>query len=120
MSSSARDGGRSRSRARARWRRGTWWAPGRTIPTSGEKMGPSFRWTTMDLAGAEDWIRSHLEPTGAIEPVHERPWATVFRVPVNDGVAWFKACAPVQAFEPRLTARLFARWPDRVAEVIAH
>jgi len=74
----------------------------------------------MDLAGAEDWIRSHLEPTGAIEPVHERPWATVFRVPVNDGVAWFKACAPVQAFEPRLTARLFARWPDRVAEVIAH
>ena len=58
----------------------------------------------MDLAGAEDWIRSHLEPTGAIEPVHERPWATVFRVPVNDGVAWFKARAPVQAFEPRLTA----------------
>jgi hypothetical protein len=26
----------------------------------------------------------------------------------------------VQAFEPRLTAALFSRWPDRVAEVIAH
>ena len=44
----------------------------------------------------------------------------VLRVPFADGVAWFKACAPVQAFEPRLTAQLFARWPDRVAEVLAH
>jgi hypothetical protein len=39
-------------------------------------------------------------------------------VPLADGVAWFKACAPVQAFEPRLSAALFARWPDRVAEVL--
>jgi hypothetical protein len=52
--------------------------------------------------------------------VHARPWATVLQVPLADGVAWFKACAPVQAFEPRLTAELYARWPDRVAEVIAH
>jgi hypothetical protein len=29
-----------------------------------------------------------------------------------------KACGPVQHFEPRLTAELFARWPDRVPEVI--
>ena len=52
--------------------------------------------------------------------VHERPWATVLRVPLAGGVAWFKACAPVQAFEPRLTAELFSRWPDRVATVLAH
>jgi hypothetical protein len=26
----------------------------------------------------------------------------------------------VQAFEPRLTAELYARWPDRVSEVLAH
>src|SRR5438094_4679458 len=52
--------------------------------------------------------------------VHERPWATVLRVPLVDGVVWFKACAPVQAFEPRLTAELFARWPDRVPEVLAY
>jgi hypothetical protein len=58
-----------------------------------------------------------VEPVGTIETVHERPWATVLRVPLADGVAWFKACAPVQAFEPRLTAELYARWPDRVAEV---
>ena len=33
---------------------------------------------------------------------------------------WFKACAAVQAFEPRLTAGLSARRPGRVAEVLAH
>jgi Phosphotransferase enzyme family len=74
----------------------------------------------VDRAAAEDWIRAHVEPVGAIETEHERPWATVLRVPVAEGVAWFKACAPVQAFEPRLTAELFARWPDRVAEVLGH
>src|SRR4029453_7886111 len=31
-----------------------------------------------------------------------------------------KACAPVRGFEPHLTAELFARWPDRVAEVLAY
>jgi hypothetical protein len=69
---------------------------------------------------AEDWIRAHVEPVGVIEETHERPWATVLRVPLSNGVAWFKACAPVQAFEPRLTAELFARWPDRVTEVLGH
>jgi hypothetical protein len=74
----------------------------------------------VDRAAAEAWIRAHLDPVGGIEVVHERPWATVLRVPLADGVAWFKACAPVQAFEPRLTSELFARWPDRVAGVLGH
>jgi hypothetical protein len=73
----------------------------------------------LDRAAAEDWIRAYVEPVGSIEMVHERPWATVIRVPVAGGVTWFKACAPVQAFEPRLTAELFARWPDRVTQVLA-
>src|SRR3954470_8972303 len=73
-----------------------------------------------DHAAAEDWIRAPVEPVGAIEKAHERPWATVLRVPIGEGVAWFKACAPVQAFEPRLTAELSSRWPDRVAEVLGH
>src|ERR1700687_4154899 len=71
-------------------------------------------------AAAEDWTRAHVEPVGAIETAHGRPWATVLRVPLADSVAWFKACSPVQAFEPRHTAGLFARWPDRVAEVLGH
>jgi hypothetical protein len=74
----------------------------------------------MDRAIAEAWIRAQVDPVGPIEAAHQRPWATVLRVPLADGAAWFKACAPVQAFEPRLTAALFARWPDRVAEVLAH
>jgi hypothetical protein len=74
----------------------------------------------VDTLAVEEWIRGHAEPVGAIRTVHEQPWATVLRVPLADGVAWFKACAPVQAFEPRLTAELFARWPDRVAEVLGY
>jgi hypothetical protein len=73
----------------------------------------------MDLDGAEGWIRAHVQPAGAITTAHEEPWATVLRVPVHEGTVFFKACAPVQAFEPRLTADLYARWPDRVSEVLA-
>jgi hypothetical protein len=72
------------------------------------------------VTSVEDWIRSHVTPVGNIEVAHRRPWATMLRVPLADGVAWFKECAPVQAFEPRLTAELFSRWPDRVSEVLAH
>jgi hypothetical protein len=74
----------------------------------------------VDPLAVEEWIRGHVEPAGTIETVRERPWATVLRVPLAGGVAWFKACAPVRAFEPRLTAELHARWPDRVAEVLAY
>jgi hypothetical protein len=74
----------------------------------------------MDRSAAESWIRGYVEPAGPIELGRERPWSTVLRVPLAGGVAWFKACAPVQAFEPRLTAALHARWPDRVVDVLAH
>jgi hypothetical protein len=74
----------------------------------------------VDPVTVDEWIRMHVEPVGKIETVHERPWATVLRVPLASGVAWFKACAPVQAFEPRLTAELYARWPDRVSEVVGY
>jgi hypothetical protein len=75
---------------------------------------------TVDRAAAEEWIRAHVRPVGPVELLRERPWATVLRVPVAGGAAWFKACAPVQAFEPRLTAGLAARWPDLVAEVLGY
>src|SRR5438105_3220236 len=86
---------------------------------AGWPPAPRHSWS-VDRAAAEEWIRAYVEPVGAIETEHERPWATVLRVPLADGVAWFKECAPVQAFEPRLSAELFARWPDRVAEVLGH
>jgi hypothetical protein len=65
----------------------------------------------------ENWIRAHVEPTGPIELTHDRPWSQVLRVPVADGVVWFKAAAPAHAFEPRLTAELSARWAGLVADV---
>jgi phosphotransferase family enzyme len=74
----------------------------------------------VDRAAAEDWIRARVEVTGELELASDRPWATTFRVPTPDGIVWFKACAPVQAYEPQLTASLFERWPDRVVEVLAH
>jgi hypothetical protein len=45
---------------------------------------------------ADAWIRAHVEPTGAIEAVHERTWATVWRIPTDAGAVFFKACAAVQ------------------------
>ena len=69
---------------------------------------------------AENWIREHVEPTGEIEFVQDAPWSTILRVPVGADVAWFKHCKAVWRFEPRLTAALCERWPDRVPEVIAH
>jgi hypothetical protein len=74
----------------------------------------------VDIPSAEDWIRAHVEPVGPIRTAHEQPWATVLRVPIAGSVAWFKACGPVQAFEPRLTAELFSRHPDRVADVLGY
>ena len=73
-----------------------------------------------ELAAAESWVREHVRPAGALEVVHERAWSTVVRVPTGGGAAWFKACRALQAFEPRLTAALQRRWPDRLAEVLGH
>ena len=65
-------------------------------------------------------MRSAVRLDGPLEVVRERPWATIARAPTAAGFVWFKGCAAVQAFEPRLTAELASRWPDRVARVLAH
>jgi hypothetical protein len=69
---------------------------------------------------AEAWIRGHVHRVHSFELVHEEPWGSVSRVRVPAGVVWFKTCAPVQAFEPRLTAALAGRRPDLLPEVLAH
>jgi hypothetical protein len=74
----------------------------------------------VDRVAAEGWIREHVEPAGPVELTHDRPWSQVLRVPLHGGVAWFKQCGPAQAFEPRLTAVLAARWPGLLPEVLAH
>jgi hypothetical protein len=69
---------------------------------------------------AEAWVRAHVDVRGELDVEKDKPWATTFRVPTVDGAVWFKACGSVQAYEPRLTASLFERWPDRVVEVLAY
>lgn len=65
-------------------------------------------------------MRSVVQPTGPFALEMERPWSTVLRVPVGDvEIVWFKHCKTAQAFEPRLTSALYARWPDRVVRVLA-
>ncbi|HEX5245773.1 MAG TPA: phosphotransferase [Gaiellaceae bacterium] len=67
------------------------------------------------------WVEARVTPAGPIELAHDKPWSRVWKVPLaDDDAAWFKVCAPVQAFEPRLTAALHGRWPDRIVDVIAH
>jgi len=67
------------------------------------------------------WVEAHVARAGPVELVHDKPWSRVWRVPLAaSGAAWFKACAPIQAFEPALTAALHRRWPDRVVELVAH
>lgn len=94
-------------------------APGKTTPGQMQRQ-PKSKAGAVTSPDVQDWIRAHVEPVDAIETTHERPWATVLRVPIAGGVVWFKACAPVQAFEARLSAQLSSRWPDRVGRVLGH
>lgn len=73
----------------------------------------------LDLAAARAWIGSVVGPAFDLRVGKQRAWATTLRVTVGEETAWFKACQPVQAFEPRLTAALARRWPDRMPQVLA-
>lgn len=66
------------------------------------------------------WIGDALD--GArfdVEDLRVRPWSTTARIVHGSGVAWFKACAPVQRFECAMTDRLHRRWPGTVAQVVS-
>ncbi|HEY3184991.1 MAG TPA: hypothetical protein VGJ77_19275 [Gaiellaceae bacterium] len=67
----------------------------------------------------EEWIRAHVEPTGAIETVHERPWSRVQRVPTAGGNLFFKTNAPRFAHEARVVDALARRRPGLVPELVA-
>jgi phosphotransferase family enzyme len=75
-------------------------------------------------AQAEAWVAGELErltisAVGPAEQIHVRPWSTVLRVPTTDGDLYFKASAPVQAFEVLLLEKLLDLYPDRLPAVIA-
>jgi Phosphotransferase enzyme family len=70
------------------------------------------------------WIHARvaelgLDITGPIEQPHVQPWSTVLRIPTTDGDLYFKASAPVQAFEVPLLTLLRPEFADRLPEVLA-
>lgn len=75
-------------------------------------------------AEADGWVREQLvrlelEPSGAFDQVHDRPWSTVIRVPTASGNVFFKAVASSLRYEAALTALLSARRPDCVPPPLA-
>jgi hypothetical protein len=83
------------------------------------------QWTDPDwLSGAHAWIDERLTAagrrrTGEADQVHVRPWATVLRVPTDDGPVWFKANAPELRHEALVSLLLSQRVSDRVPPLIA-
>jgi len=86
---------------------------------------PANGWTDPAWrAGVDSWIGAQLEElgieaTGPAEQPYVQPWSTVLRVPTTDGDLYFKASAPVQAFEVPLLERLVPLFPDRLPPVLA-
>ena len=83
------------------------------------------RWTDPAwLAGAHAWIRDRLSDVdvaqaGEIDQSHIRPWSTAMRVPTTHGDLWFKANAPVLAYEAAVVQVLVQACPDLVPELLA-
>jgi phosphotransferase family enzyme len=76
------------------------------------------------LAEARAWIdeqavRLGWSVVGEIEQPHDRPWATVLRVPTERGDLYFKANAPPLQFEAALVEVLAGRRPDAVPPLVA-
>lgn len=71
------------------------------------------------LVQATAWIREQADVIGEIEQTHVAHWSTVLRVPTTEGILWFKAMAPENAFEAGLTAKLAQLRPGRVPDLVA-
>lgn len=69
------------------------------------------------------WLRAalgeELAPGAELEPVRERPWSIVLRVPTRHDRVYFKAAAPGGRHEPALLAALARRFGDRVPTPLA-
>jgi len=85
-----------------------------------ESLTERLPWVQPDwLAEARAWIDEHVAVTGEVEQPHVRWWSTVLRVPTRDGDLWFKAAAPVHAFEAGLLSLLERVRPGSVPALIA-
>lgn len=67
----------------------------------------------------EQTLRIGITINGKIEQPHMRPWSTVLSVPTTQGTLYFKAAAPIIAYEAALTDALVHRRPDVMLKLIA-
>lgn len=87
--------------------------------------GPSVRWASEAFADElRTWLEGALDGLGSelveLEPVHQRPWSTVWRARASDGtVYWAKQNCAHQSFEAALLVALDRLAPDRVVPVVA-
>ena len=93
MTDPATDAARQTRTARARW------------------LDPAWR------AAALAWVEGQLHArdmriTGPVDQPHIRPWSTALSVPTDDGLLWFKAGGPGNAYEAGLLDAL-ASWGTR-------
>jgi hypothetical protein len=75
------------------------------------------------LAEAHAWIDEGVgelgaRRTGPIEQPHLRPWSTAMRVPTTAAELWFKANAPLLAYEARVVEVLARVRPDLVPALV--
>ncbi len=76
------------------------------------------------LASAENWIDEQLEQAdlvraGDLDQFHVRPWSTVYRVPLRDGEAYFKALPDLLRQEVPLLVALNQWTPQAVPRLLA-
>jgi hypothetical protein len=67
----------------------------------------------------QEWIDRHVERTGPVEVVKERPWSYVVKVPTAAGPVWFKENRGATRYEAPLVAALAGWLPDKVLTPIA-
>jgi hypothetical protein len=72
-----------------------------------------------------EWARDELarrgmRVTGEPTVIHEKPWATVARIPTDDGATFVKATIPALGHEPAVTSLLARVAPELVTPLIAH
>lgn len=70
------------------------------------------------------WVQEQIEQRGwhmaqAIDVVHQRPWSTFARIMTDRGVVYFKAPAPMFAYEAGLTQALSKWRPDCTVPLLA-
>lgn len=70
------------------------------------------------------WIHTQLDTQGLhtdheIEVVHQRIWSAFLKVQTPEGIVYFKAPAPIYAFEAPLTQALRAWHPEHTAPLVA-